>query len=285
MDWWTEYKTHLTPDTIELLIRLVILVAGGIPLLSLLSNFVVRVLRQRLTPQQAMLTRKAIFYSGITLIVVTVLHELHFDLTAFLGAAGIVGVAVGFASQTSLSNLISGLFLIGERPFQVGDLIKVNETTGLVLSIDLLSVKLRTFDNRFVRIPNETIIKTEVVNVTRFPIRRMEINLGVAYKEDIRRVVAILREIVDRNPYCLDEPEPIIAFTGFGESQLDIFVGAWFSKDDFLNLRDTLLPEIKERFDAEGIEIPFPHRSLYVGEVTKPLPVMMMTPPPADGTP
>ena len=79
-----------------------------------------------------------------------------------------------FASQTSVSNIISGIFLISEQPFQVGDLIKVGETKGVVLSIDLLSIKLRTFDNQLVRIPNENLIKNELSNITRFPIRIVE---------------------------------------------------------------------------------------------------------------
>ncbi len=263
------------PYPVATLIRVAMLLALGLPLARLLSSLLFRVFRHQLSPQSGMLLRKGVFYGGFVLIVLMVMTELNFKLTALLGAAGIAGVAIGFASQTSLSNVISGLFLISEKPFQVGDLVKVGDTVGLVLSIDLLSIKLRTFDNRFVRIPNETIIKGELVNVTRFPIRRLDINMGVAYKEDIRRVVAILKEVADQNPYCLDEPDPLVCFTGFGDSQLNIFIGVWHAREDFLLLRDSILVDIKERFDREGIEIPFPHRTVYVGEVTKPLPISL----------
>ncbi len=164
----------------------------------------------------------------------------------------------------------------------VGEVVSVGSITGIVLSIDLLSVKLRTFDNRFVRIPNETILKGELVNFTRFPIRRFDINLGVAYKEDIGRVMRILREIADNHPLVLDEPEPLILFTGFGTSALDILFGVWFHLPDFLPLRKTLLQEIKERFDAEGIEIPFPHTTLYTGSVTDPFPIRLVNSPTAE---
>src|SRR5699024_2454555 len=116
------------------------------------------------------------------------------SLAPLLGAAGIAGVALGFASQTSVSNIISGLFLIAESPFKVDDIITVKSTTGVVLSIDILLVKLRTFDNQYVRIPNETLIKTEVTNITRFPIRRLNTTISVAYKEDIGQVREILME-------------------------------------------------------------------------------------------
>ncbi|RXM22074.1 mechanosensitive ion channel, partial [Citrobacter sp. AAK_AS5] len=90
------------------------------------------------------------------------------------------------------SNLISGLFLVMERPFVVGDVITVDDVTGEVLTIDMLSTKLRTFDNLYVRMPNETIIKSRVTNLTHFPIRRIDLRLGVAYREDLARVRAVL---------------------------------------------------------------------------------------------
>src|SRR5690606_3033117 len=129
---------------------------------------------------------------------------LGFSLSVLLGAAGVLSVALGFASQTSASNLISGLFLIGEQPFQLGDTIKVGNTTGEVLSIDLLSVKLRTFDNLYVRIPNESLIKSEMTNLTRFPIRRFDLLIGVAYKENISQVRQIMQNVADNNPLCMD---------------------------------------------------------------------------------
>ena len=201
---------------------------------------------------------------------------MGFKLTALLGAAGIAGIAIGFASQTSVSNIISGLFLISEKPFEVGDLIKVDDTKGNVLSIDLLSVKLRTLDNQLVRIPNESLIKNQVTNITRFPIRRFDINVGVAYKEDVSRVREVLLDIAKNNPYCLDEPEPLVLFLNFGDSALEFLFAVWFVKTDFFKLRNSVMQDIKERFDAEGIEIPFPHRTLYTGSVTEPFPVYVV---------
>jgi small-conductance mechanosensitive channel len=175
-----------------------------------------------------------------------------------------------------VSNVISGMFLISEKPFAVGDVITVGGRTGIVQSIDLLSVKLRTFDNQYVRIPNEMIIKTEVVNVTRFPIRRLDLNVGVAYKEDLARVEAVLRDVALRNPSVLDEPEPAFVLKNFGDSALEIQFGVWFPKDDYIKARNSMMREIKQRFDEEGIEIPFPHRTLYTGSATNPFPVRVV---------
>ncbi len=260
----------------EPVLRAVLILGLGLPFMRIVSRLVNRASAKRLSEQSGMLLGNAVTYAGSALVILMCLRELGFKLTAFLGAAGVVGVAVGFAAQTSLSNLISGLFLIAEKPFEVGDVIQIDNTTGIVHSIDLISLKLRTFDNRFIRIPNETLVKNQLTNITRFPIRRLDIDVGVAYKENVDHVIRVLNEVADRNPFCLDEPAPLIIFKGFGESALEFLFGVWFQKSDMLNLRNSIMREIKERFDAENIEIPFPHRSLYAGAATAPFPIRIV---------
>lgn len=247
----------------------------GLALVFLISRILTRVLKPRFSPHHLLLAQKSFLYVGIVLVVCTTLIHLQVNLTAVMGAAGIATVAIGFAAQTSLSNLISGLFLLGERPFEVGDVIVVGSTRGVVISIDLLSVKLRTLDNLFVRMPNETLIKAEVTTVTRFPIRRMDINIGVAYKEDVKKVMRVLKEVVDANPNSLNEPEPLILFKDFGASSLDFLIGIWFEKSKFLDLKNSIMQDIKERFDQEGIEIAFPHLTIYAGSETPAFPIRM----------
>jgi small-conductance mechanosensitive channel len=266
----------LAPDRIERLLLALLIVAVGFIALRVLTALVGRLGRRRLSAQSAMLARKAVFYVGAALIVVIALRQLGFQLTALLGAAGIVGIAIGFASQTSVSNVISGLFLISEKPFAVGDVIKAGEHTGIVMSIDLLSVKIRTFDNQYIRIPNEKILSTDLTNVTFFPIRRMDFNLSISYKNDLARTREVLLEIADANPYCLREPPPVVIFTDFGESGQELLFGVWFAKAEYIELRNSIMPEIKRRFDAEGIEIPFPHRTIAGGLATDPLPVRVV---------
>jgi small-conductance mechanosensitive channel len=257
-------------------LRAAVLALLGIIFLSYFSRFVVRMIGGHVSEQVRMITSKCIVYLGTLLIVLLVMHNLGFKLTALLGTAGILGIAVGFASQTSLSNVISGVFMMGEKAFEVGDLIEIGTLRGFVMSIDLLSVKLRTLDNKLLRVPNESLLKENVVNITRFPIRRWDNTIGVAYKEDIPRVIAVLKNVIDKNRFCLDEPEPLVYLSNFAESACEIFVGVWFEKNSFLELRKSLLPEIKARFDAEGIEFPFPHRTLYAGSQTAPMPVRMV---------
>jgi small-conductance mechanosensitive channel len=252
----------LSPDVLTKGLRVAVTVVLGLILVRLLAVVTQRYVMKKSTLQRQMIARKVISYTGFVLVLLAVLGELGVKLTALLGAAGIVGIAVGFASQTSVSNIISGLFLISEKPFAIGDVIRIGSTTGIIQSIDLLSIKIRTFDNLFVRIPNEKILTSEVTNITRFPIRRMDLVFQVDYGQDLSRVLGILGEIARDNPWSLDEPEPLILFTEFKESGIEIQFGLWFAKTDFMSLKNSIMQDISARFAAEGIRFAHPRRTV-----------------------
>ncbi|MDX1637711.1 MAG: mechanosensitive ion channel family protein [Balneolaceae bacterium] len=263
----------VSDEFLTLALRVVIILAVGFPILFVLRGWARSFFTKRYASHYGMLAGKIVFYTGLTILVVTVMGQLGISLAPLLGAAGILGVALGFASQTSVSNIISGLFLIAEQPFKVDDIITVSNITGIVMSIDMLSVKLRTFDNQFVRIPNETIIKTEVTNLTRFPIRRFDALVSVAYKEEVDEVRDVLLEVAEKNEYALSEPEPQVIFNAFGASSVDLQLRVWGQSGEYLLLKNSIYEEVKEHFDDAEIEIPFPHVSLYSGEATSPIPV------------
>jgi small-conductance mechanosensitive channel len=275
-EWLAQLNQMSGEERILIFGRALLIVVAGFVLARLVSLALQRVLKEKSSPHVTMLIQRGAFYLIISLFIVTALQQLGFNLGILLGAAGILTIAVGFASQTSMSNLISGLFLIGERPFAIGDLIKIGDTVGEVLAIDLLSVKLRQFDNTYVRIPNETIIKSEVRTLTKFPIRRIDLQLGVAYKEDIARVHQLLLEVADQNPLCLEEPAPLFLLQGFGDSAIEFQFSVWVKKEEYLNLKNSIQLEIKVAFDQAQIEIPFPHRTLYTGSKTEPFPVSIV---------
>lgn len=254
----------LSPDVLTRGLRVAVTVVIGLVLVRLLAVVTQRYIMKKSTPQRQMIVRKIISYTGFFIVLMAVLGELGVKLTALLGAAGIVGIAVGFASQTSVSNIISGLFLISEKPFAIGDVLKVGGTTGIIQSIDLLSVKIRTFDNLFVRIPNEKILSSEVTNITRFPIRRMDIVFQVDYGQDLSRIHGVLAAIASANPWSLDEPEPLIMFTEFKESGIEVMLGLWFAKTDFMDLKNTIMKDISARFAAEGIRFAHPRRMVRI---------------------
>lgn len=267
-DWFTgERMLDVLRATLMLLVGL--LLARG------LAAAAGRAVGARMGPQESMLTRRVVFYGLAMILVASALHQLGFQLNVLLGAAGILTVALGFASQTSASNLISGLFLIAERPFVVGDIIRVEDTTGEVLSIDMMSVKIRTFDNLFVRVPNETVIKSRITNLTHFPLRRVDVKVGVTYGSDLGRVQEVLGQVAEANPLCLEEPEPLFIFRGYGDSALEMQFSVWGKRENYLDLLNSVHLEIKAAFDAAGIVIPFPHRT--VTAPAEPFPVRVVT--------
>lgn len=268
-----EFVELLKASHLYALIQAVLLFIVGFIVARLVSGAIVNLVKHKMTVHGQLLLKRSIFYGILVLVSISALDNIGIDLSILLGAAGVFTVALGFASQTSASNLISGLFLMIERPFSITDVIKVNDITGEVISIDLLSVKLRTFDNLFVRIPNESMIKSAVTTLTKYPIRRADLKIGIAYKEDIERVRTILLDIAEKNLICLVEPAPVFILTGFGSSSVDIQFSVWARRENFLTLKNTMYMEIKKTFDQQGIEIPFPHVSLYAGTATSPFPL------------
>jgi small-conductance mechanosensitive channel len=275
MEVINEFFNMLKASHLYTLTQALILFVVGYFIAKALSSAMERIVSKKMTTHGVFLLKRTVFYTLLGLFVLSALKHIGIDLTILLSAAGIFTVAIGFASQTSASNLISGIFLMIERPFSIGDVIKVNDILGEVISIDLLSVKLRTFDNLFVRIPNESMIKSAVTTMTKYPIRRADLKLGIAYKEDIEKVRDLLLKIAEKNVICLEEPAPLFILTGFGSSSVDIQFSVWSRRENFLALKNEMYQNIKKTFDEQGIEIPFPHISLYAGSASRPFKVAM----------
>jgi small-conductance mechanosensitive channel len=248
------------------IIRIAMLLLVGIPFVYVLSKYVRAFFTKRLADQPGMIAGKIVYYSGIFIIFFSTLNELGFNLNTLLGAAGIIGIAVGFASQTSVSNVISGIFLMLERPFVINDVIALDDISGQVMSIDMLSVKLKTEDNRYIRIPNENIIKTKLTNITRFPTRRVDIRFCIAFKEDISQVRTLLIGIAARNEYCLRDPEPQVILTGIGPSSVDMIFAMWATQQNYQTLKNMVVEEMNKQFGEKGIETPLYRVSLYQGK-------------------
>ncbi|MBW7996445.1 MAG: mechanosensitive ion channel family protein [Candidatus Glassbacteria bacterium] len=267
---------YLTQERIFMLVRASAILVVGLIISCLLAGAAGRMAGKYMGEPQKVLFRKLAFYTLVCIVAASVLRELGFKLTVLLGAAGILTVAVGFAAQTSASNVISGLFLLIDKPFKIGDAVKIGGTVGLVESMELISVKLRTFQNNLVRIPNEEVNRSQVENLSYWPLRRIDIDLGVAYKEDPGNVRDALMAVADRNPLCLEEPQPVFVYKGYGDSALEFVFCVWTAKENYLQVMNGVKQGIKEEFDRRGIEIPFPHISLIAGTTTDPFPIELI---------
>ena len=264
-----QWRTFFNPiaqwfsgDRIERLIFAGVLLLVGLFLSRLIASAVLRIASHRLHRQSAMLLEKFLRHGLGLVVVLLATSELGIDFKVLLGAAGILTVAIGFAAQTSASNLISGIFLILERPFVVGDSIRVDDTSGEVLSIDFLATRLRTFDNLLVRIPNETLMKSRITNFTRLPIRRVDLTLRIPYSQNLPSIKKHLNDIAERHPLCLIEPSPLFVFQGFEEGYMLLQFSVWGTTSNYLALRNGITEEILLTFQKENIEMPYAFRKV-----------------------
>ncbi len=195
-----------------------------------------------------------IFYFAV---VVYVLGLFGIKLSAIWGAAGIAGVAIGFAAQTSVSNLISGIFIVSEKSLKLGDTIIINDVTGIVDAISLISVSIHTYDNQMVRIPNSTIIGSNLTNNSYHNKRRLTLKVGVDYSTDMRTALETLKKAPTLCPTVLNDPAPAVWFDGFADSSINLVVAVWFKPVDFLQTKNDLYIAIKQLLDEANISIPF----------------------------
>ena len=233
-------------------------------LARLLARGVERFVGRHRSPHTAVLFNKLVFYSLFVTIILGTLSSLGVQLTGLLAAAGILTVALAFAAQTSVSNVISGLFLYFDRPFSIGDTVKIDQTVGTVTTIDLLSSRVRTFDNLMVRIPNETLLKSTITNYSLFTIRRIEIPVSVAYGTDLKLCSEVLMKSMATHPMIFDEPAPVVLVDALGDDGVELTVRAWIDRLEFVKAKSSLTQSLYEALGDAEIEIPWPQRVVHI---------------------
>lgn len=224
---------------------------------KLIKHFVKKISAGKIQQQYILVITKTISYIFYALVVMYVLSLFDVKLGAIWGAAGIAGIAVGFAAQTSVSNLISGLFVLGEKAMKVGDFIEVGGVSGTVDSVGLLSIKIHTVNNQMVRIPNSSIINSNFQNNSFFEIRRFSFEFSVDYATDMNVALEALSSVPELCPSVLKDPAPAVWYNGFGESGINIVLAVWFNPSDLVKMKNEVYIAIKKVFDEKNINIPF----------------------------
>lgn len=250
MDNTIEYLKHLKWEHIAFSL---LLLSFGFVFAKKISRLVGRFIENKFSKHHAMLASRIIYYGLFLLFLVSALHEMGFKLTILLGTAGLFTVALSFASQTAASNLISGVFLLFERPFKVGDVISLKDIKGTVESIDWLSTKVKTSDNRLIRIPNEGLIKSEITNLSVYPQKRDEIILRINASHNIEVIKTLLKMICDECAHILPKPSTKILLSQVLDSDGVELKLLYWSKSDLALVRDELLSAIKTTFEREAI--------------------------------
>ena len=208
-----------------------------------------------------------LIYFGIIIISFMVFTSSQgIDLSGLIVAGGIFAVVIGFATQSVVSNLISGVFLMIEKPAKHGDTIQIPDMSisGTLLDIGTFSSRIRKFDGTIIRVPNEKFFTSNIRSLTSSTIRRAEAMVGIAYKDDIAKAISVITdEIKFTMPFVLRVPEPEFRIDELGDSSVNIQVLVWHPRDDWSQAQPILLTTIKRALDKSGIEIPFPQRVIW----------------------
>ena len=264
-EYFNPYLEKLIASLPNILTAILIVVAS-IYLAKLLSNLLKRVLKRRGADLEVtLLLGTFVRWSIIVAGSITALQRF-FDVTAFLAGLGILGFTIGFALQNIMQNFVSGVILLIEQPFDVGDAVELNGYGGTVLTISLRTTEMRTFDGLIIMIPNADVLSNAITNYTRADRRRIELPVGVSYGSDPAIARQTVLESIKNVPGFLGDPEPVVVFHTFGGSSVDMTAYFWIdtSKTNPLAAKDAALEFIKAALDKRGIEIPFPITTVYM---------------------
>lgn len=199
-------------------------------------------------------------YLVIILTIMAVLDQFGIETTSLVALIGAAGLAVGLALQGTLSNVAAGVMLLFFRPFKVGQFIEAGGVAGTVKSISLFTTEFDTVDNVHIIVPNSDIWGSAIRNFSYNDTRRIELNIGIDYGDDIDKAMAVVAKTLSGDKRTLKDPEPVIAVGGLGDSSVDLLIRFWCSGGDFWALKWDMTKAIKETFDKEGISIPYPHQ-------------------------
>ncbi|MHC4938099.1 MAG: mechanosensitive ion channel family protein [Planctomycetota bacterium] len=185
-----------------------------------------------------------------------------------LAGVGVLGFVIGFALQDTLANFANGIMILLYRPYDIGDVVTAGGTTGKVEAMTLVSTTFCTPDNQVVVVPNNAIWGSTITNITARDTRRVDMTIGVGYGDDLDKAEKVITDVVTAHELVLDDPEPVIKLSNLGDSSVDFVVRPWAKTSDYWTVKFDLTKQLKGALDANGLNIPYPHREVYVHQVS-----------------
>ena len=202
----------------------------------------------------------------MTIVIIAALNQFGIQTASLIAIVGAAGLAIGLALQGSLANFAAGFLMLIFRPFKTGDYIEGAGTQGTVEEIHVFTTQLKTPDNKTVIIPNAKLMGDNIINFSAKDKRRVDLVIGVSYSDNLQKVRQVLEDVLSKDNRVLKDPAPTIAVMQLGDSSVNFAVRPWAKTDDYWNVYFDLTEDIKKRFDAESISIPFPQRDVHLFE-------------------
>jgi len=206
-------------------------------------------------------------YAGLmTFVIVAALGAVGIKTASFVAVLGAAGLAVGLALQGSLSNFAAGVLMLVFKPFKVGQFVDAGGAAGIVEEIDIFTTKMRTPDNKAIIIPNSKIMGDNIINFAAKDTRRVDLVIGVSYGDDLQKVKKVIQDVLNADDRILKDPAPTIGLLELGDSSVNFAVRPWTATSSYWDVYFSTMETIKERFDKEGISIPFPQSDVHLFE-------------------
>ncbi|MEO1657101.1 MAG: mechanosensitive ion channel domain-containing protein [Pseudomonadota bacterium] len=204
-----------------------------------------------------------VYYIIVAFVVIAVLSMFGIQTTGLAALIGAAGLAVGLALQGTLGHVASGVLLLAFRPFKIGDFINAGGQSGTVEEVNLFTTIMNTPDNVRIIVPNGDIYSGAITNFSANSTRRVDFVMGISYEDDINKAMDSLKAVIAADARAHSDPEPQIVVGNLGDSSVDIIVRVWCASGDYWGLKFDLTKAFKERFDSDGVSIPYPTQTLY----------------------
>ena len=197
-------------------------------------------------------------------VIIAAISSLGIQTASLVAVLGAAGLAIGLALQGSLSNFAAGVLMILFRPYKLGDLVEVADTFGFVEEVDVFTTSLRQPDKTKIIIPNGQIMDGKITNFTDSDIRRLDLEVGIGYSDDIDKAKQVLLDSITASEYTLEDPAPKVTVASLGDSSVNLAVRPWIKSSDYAPASHEMTERIKKTLDAAGISIPFPQRDVHI---------------------
>jgi len=261
---WLNQIIYADVTWLNLIVALIIFFAALV-VSKLLTIQLRRTFKEKMSKEHLEMMAKLISYGILIIALLWIMPTIGIEPSGLMVAGGIVALALGFASQSIIGNLISGLFLMGERPVKIGDQVEISSQRGFVEDIHIISTSIRTHDGLYIRIPNETVFTSSITNYSSNQVRRLDYVIGIRYSDDADKAVQVIKKVIEEHPLTMVNPEAFVFVDDLGDNSVDIVARIWTPTSEWYTVKRELLWNIKVAIESAGIQIPFPQRVLWYG--------------------